>query len=443
VRLFVLCLLLGANAYAQVPLYELTLTQALLKAKHKSELLKSADAEIRAAQEGSQGVHANLLPKLSLEGSLRYVTEVPSIQIIPNGPEMPFGDHLNYTVGPTLSYVLWDGGHSRNIYKSQEKRVEARTQNKRAQMAQLESSVKQAYIKTQFALEQVKLLADSLKLIQAEHKDIVERKDAGTASNLDLFISQKEVLSYRLQYKQRQNELASSLHDLISLVEEIPQNSLQKPAPKGFKEAQLWVLLDPLEETLKQESKEEPQSLESTPPQLLSQDSMIQSLEHLAEGQESALYPQIQLSLRSSLDYPNGPVLKKIHQNSLSVGFSMPLYEFSKNRHLAAEKRQEAEALRHQRKQMETDIQREFVKAKDNLHTLREQSKDAQEIVKQSDTLARMTYEAYRIGRVKLVDVQAANLKALQAKLDLSSIHVHTLFQITLLKTLIAKDVSL
>lgn len=442
-RISLLIFLLTRTLSAGTPTYELSLTQALIKAKQKSELLKAADSDISSAQEASEGSYTGLLPRLSLDGNIRYVTEVPEVQVIPKGPSLKFGDHTNYSIGPTISYTVWDGGFVKSIHKQQKKNVEVKKEEKRYQIAQLEASVKLSYIKTQFALDQVRLLSDSVKLLEAEHKDILQKKEAGTASPLDELTSKKELLSYKLQFQQKQNELTAALHDLQALVESKPREHLEEPGPKKLSEAKLWILLDEIKDTLTHESLDEPKSFDESSPQLLSQDRMIEALELSAESQEASQYPQIQVSARSSLDYPNGPILKRIHQNTLSLSFSMPLYEFSKTRHLVAEKRMKAEGLKQRRQQMLTDLKRDFMKTKDHIRTLRREKNHALDIVKQADKVAQMTYEAYKIGRSSLVDVQASNFKALQAKVELSFLDVQILNALTFLKLLNAKESSL
>jgi len=443
VRVLVLVLLFASEARSQVPSYELHLNEALSKAKNRSDQLKSVKSDILASQEQSDASYTSLLPELTLDGNLHYVSTVPTIQIAPGTPAFALGTHLNYSIGPTLSYTVWDGGASRDLHKSQEKTTEARKQDERTQTAQVLSSVRLAYIRTQLGLEQLRFLSDSLKLSKSQAQDISNRHKEGTSSTLDLLTAKKEVLSYELLFKQRQTDLSSALRDLVALVEQKPSLEIKEPTPKGFTNSGLWLILDPLEDTLKSENASEPAELSETPPQVLSQELFADSLELLAKSQKSALYPRLQISGRTSLDYPNGPIPERINQNTLAVGFSMPIYEFSKVQHLAAQKTYEAEAARHRKNQIASDMQRDFAKSKETLRSLRQQDKDAREVLNQAEKLAKMYYEAYRLGRITLIEVQASNLRTLQAKVDLSQIQAFILNHLTILKTLAIKDETL
>ncbi len=442
-RLLLVTFFLTTQAYAHTPSYELRFTDAIDKALQHSEQLKSVSSDIQASQEQALTLKTALVPRLSLDGSLRYLSEVPSLQASPQAPPVSLGSHLNYSIGPTLSYLLWDGNSVRNNYKSQMKRRDSQREGLNVQTAQLIASVKLAYMRTQLGLEQLKMLADSVKLAESQSQDIANRKKEGAASELDSVTAKNEVLNYKLLFKQKQNELASFLRDLLAFVEEDSHKiPAQDPAPEGFANASLWLKLDSLDSIVKKESQDEAVSIDASIPLLRSMDLQVEALELQARSQEGSLYPQIKISARTSLDYPDGPVIKKFNQNTLSIDFTMPLYEFSKTQHLVAEKNFEAEALKHRRNQMQQDIFRDFAKAKESLRSLRQQDLDAQVLLKQRETLAKLNYEAYKFGRLNLVEVQAANLHALQAKVNILQIRAQIFNQLILLKTLLAKDLS-
>jgi outer membrane protein TolC len=70
---------------------------------------------------------------------------------------------------------------------------------------------------------------------------------------------------------------------------------------------------------------------------------------------------------------------------------------------------------------------------------LKSQKTTALQIVKQSESVARLVYQAYRAGRSSLVDVQAANLRALEAKLQLARVEASSLVQFTNLRSLVSE----
>ncbi len=431
----------SAAVWAQIPVLELSKDRAIAEAKQNSERIKSSISDWLAAREQEEASFASLLPRLSLEGTFRYLTIVPSIQLpIPGSAAIPFGANSNYSVGPTLSYSLWDSGGSRSAYKGFQKRVEARQEDKKAATVQLIGSVKVAYAKVQLGLEQLNLIKDSLALAQAQVQDITNRYRAGSSTRLDLLTAQREVLSYQLQFKQQQSDLGASLIDLLAWMNDASVEDPSRPGPIGSPQASVWLKFDSLVENLKKESREIPTDFAATSPQIRSQELTADSLDLMAKSQAAASYPQLQIALRSSLDFPNGPILETINQNTLSASLSIPLFEFNRTRHLAAEKRNEAESARHRRNQLHIDLKRDFAKGKDFLKSLWEQQKDAEESAKQSDLLAHLNYESYRYGRINLIDVEAANVRALQAKFDLARIRAQMLNQIVALKILAGKE---
>ena len=201
--LFINVLIVGSDlCRASTPSFELTLRDAEKQSLQASNQLKSALSTQAAASEQADAGYANLWPRLSLEGTYRYVTTVPTVQLpIPGIPPLQFGANSNYSIGPTLSYQFWDTGSTRSAYHSLVKLAEARKEDQRNAELQLLMSVRMAYVRVQLALEQMRLVSDSLNLARAQNRDIEVNFRAGASSKLDWVNSQREVLSYQLQFK--------------------------------------------------------------------------------------------------------------------------------------------------------------------------------------------------------------------------------------------------
>src|ERR1700733_8586339 len=69
--------------------FELTLSSAEQQALNTSHRLKSFSADEQAAKLQSDAQFANLLPKLSLQGSYNYYANVPTISLA-GSPPIPF-----------------------------------------------------------------------------------------------------------------------------------------------------------------------------------------------------------------------------------------------------------------------------------------------------------------------------------------------------------------
>ena len=178
------------------------------------------------------------------------------------------------------------------------------------------------------------------------------------------------------------------------------EGSLAHPGPPGVENVTLELKLDSLDASVRQAADSIPPP-DARQPQLRSQELQAEAAELSAESQKALLYPTIQLSARASIDYPNTVVLQTIEQNTFLVGVSMPLFEMDRTRHLAQEKMKEADAARYRREQIQSDLNRDFLKARELLESLREQQKVGIEDVAKSEESARLFYASYKGGRIR------------------------------------------
>lgn len=173
----------------------------------------------------------------------------------------------------------------------------------------------------------------------------------------------------------------------------------------------------------------------------------VQALARQAEAYHHALrsalaaqWPRIQLQARSSYEYPNGPVLEKVQQNSVSAALSMPLWDWGRTGAAAAQAGAQAEAAEARMDQAWSEAVRDWTKAEDQLRSLRDLRKLIDEAVAESREAAGLVYEAYRNGRLNYLDVETANLKALQAKVLLVRNNIQMLMQTAILSSLAKEE---
>ena len=253
------------------------------------------------------------------------------------------------------------------------------------------------------------------------------------------------MLNYELQFAQRQAALATNLKDLLALVsgtEASGIDRIDRPGPPNVENVSLVLKFDSFQKLLAQENRSEPPPPDGSQPQIQSQSLLSESLELTAASQRALFYPTVQLSAKATLDYPNGPIMERVRQNTVAVTLSMPLFEAGRVRHLAAERLKNAEAAQHRRDQVRLDMERDFVKARVLLNSLREQQKLAAEDVARSEEAAGLFYDSYKAGKVNLTDVQSANVQSLQAKVNAARIDAQILDQLNALKALSGKEVN-
>jgi outer membrane protein TolC len=153
-----------------------------------------------------------------------------------------------------------------------------------------------------------------------------------------------------------------------------------------------------------------------------------------------SLFPKLQLQAKAGWDYPNGPVLERIQQNTVSASLTMPLFEFWRTRHEAAEKSSLALSMQARMEQTEKDLQRDLYKIRDQLLALKSERDTLTNICDETTQLARLIYSAYQNGRSSFLEVQSANLKALDARVQVARNEVQILVQQAQLKSLISED---
>lgn len=391
---------------------DFTLQEAEQLAIQNSNKLKAASFDIEVSKEQENAGFAILFPKLSLQANYTYLSTLPSFK------DTPFGDHNNYSLGPMLSYTLWDTLSSFKSLEALEKLKASKQQDHAATKQQILLAVRSAYIRVQLALEELRLVSNSLELARTQQHDIQNRFKAGSATSLDKLISNRQVLEFELQLKQKQADLSVSLKDLETLT--------------GNTNTQL----ESLSTTLTNLNALELSAPTEEQPQIKSLKLLSESLNKAASAQTAKLFPTLQLFASTMLAYPNGPVLDQINQNTVGFSLSLPLYVGDPTWHTAASKRQEALAAKHRALQLQTDLNRDFEKAQKMLESLREQKQLATLDISQSSEVAQLYYNSYKAGKSNLIDVQSANHQALQSRVNAARIDAQILNQLILLHAL-------
>lgn len=429
----------------QAPLLEIKLNNSLIGALETSGRLESAGAETQAAESKAQSQESLLWPKLSFDATLRYVTEVPTLPI--PGMQVPFGDNESYSIGPVLSWTLWDGGALRKGWRSQQSIASSRAEEKALAERQVTLAVRLTYFSVLQEAEQQWLVADSIRVAQARSRDIERRQRAGTASKIDAISARKEVLALQLKFYKAQTELSVALRDLFSLSGKTETADLSRPADARIKNVEelsgvrptvqiklesMALLMNMLGRT--SEDKEHfDASVTKRHPKIRATAFQADSLRLAAEGASALHWPKLTLVAKSSLDYPNGPTLERVHQNSVGATLSWSLFEFGRVHYETAEKRSLAEAAEGRKRQLEIDLARDLRKTHDQIAALKEQRETHRLSIEQSEKLVDLIYQSYRAGRSSFLDVQNSNLAALNAKIDGRKNEIQILIQTAVL----------
>jgi outer membrane protein len=429
----------GVVAWADsLPPFRLSLQDAEQRALKDSNELKSYESMTLMSLEQADSQFGTLLPRLTLNGGYSYTSNIPSFTLpLPGITEaISFGTNNSYNLGATLSYTLWDTGSSRHAFQGQSLYAQAQDENRKNLQLQLVLRVRATYLKVQLAIEELRLLNDSLDLSRAQNRDIESNFRGGAATRLDKVDSQREVINYELQFEQKQAELASDFRDLLALTQQDPRGDFTHCGPRDVPGVKLVLQLDPLSETLAQASAWSFSPPDENHPAVRSQELLAESSEKSASSAMSLLYPTVQVAATAEMIYPNVVIQQRVEQNIIQVGVSMPLFEGGRTRHLAEEKRMQADASRFMKEQSRIELDRDYAKGLQQLESLRQQRRLALDDVTRSEEAAKLYYTSYRGGSRNLIDVQSANNRALQAKVNAARIDAQLLNQFFILQSI-------
>jgi len=435
-------LLTGGTALAAVPEFRMGLDEGVRAALSNSGRLKAVDRELAAARQKSAGTAGMLLPRLSVDASYRYVTEVPEMNLVPGRPPVKFGDNANWSVGPGASWTVWDWGSAYQGWRSITALADAKGEEATLTRRQVRLSASTAYCQVQVALEAARLLGDSLKLAQEQYLDISRRLKAGSASKLDALLAHQDVLARQREYVQARTALGSAMQDLFALTgtgtgldtsfpvdaETVAALPADVPAPT------LVVAMDPMEVSASAIADSARRGPDPEYPGVRFYGRMADSSRNAANGVLASNLPALSITARATRDYPNGPVLEEINQRTIMGVVSFPVFEWGRRGREEWEYREKSKSFEERRIQAAAELARDWKKAADALAGLAIQRDINRLASAETAELARLTYDAYKTGQARFTEVQAANLRALQARVQEVRTKAEALVQMAIIR---------
>jgi outer membrane protein TolC len=360
---------------------------------------------------------------------------------VPGAKPISFGDHSNYSVGPSLNWMIWDSGAIRNMWKSLKALEGSKKREAESVRNQLVLNARLAYFQVQLTLEQVNLLIESLKLSWDQYQDIRKRRLAGVSSRTDELQAHQEFLYRKNRLVEAQTNFALALRELFALTGEnqnvdllfITDEKLSGSDPSAMLSPAVFFKLDFIADSL-----EKFKSCESAELNLNSSNVQVllkaaESFREMSKGFKSGHWPKIQLNAKSSVDYPNGPILESVHQNMFGVMATIPLFEGGRVSEQVQEQEKLAQSNEKKGEQVKKDLLRDWQKSKDQLSGLKVQRGIQQESIFEMDEIAKMVYDSYKAGRTNYLEVQSANIRALETKVQAVLTEIKILMQCALL----------
>ncbi len=404
-----------------------------------SPALKAAQAQAQAARASYESVRGNLYPALYLDAAGSWTSEVPQMQVGPQTFE--FGSEWGYSAGPTLEYVLFDKGarsaasrRALSLYES--KLMEYALARKQALL-----QVRQAYFAVQRDLENIYLLSEQLKVSRKQRADVHAAYKAGAKSRRDELLAEKQALRTALDASTARTELARDLRDLFKLTGTDfginPQYPLDwRVREKMEGETSAVIRADAPAQTAKRFAPFQTLTFDAATPRLAAYDGVIQSYEYAARGYAAAVWPRLSLSAGAYAQYPNGPIQEDVFLGKAGLSLRLPLFEGGKNKQQAQAQRLAAQATSAQKEETAQALEALFASAQDSLGALDIEMRLAAQLADKAAQAASLTYQAYQAGAVTFLEVDDANLSALQSRLMVSELLIRRLNGLAVLDSL-------
>ncbi len=404
-----------------------------------SPAVKAAQAQMQAAQAAYRSQRGNLYPSLYVDAAGSWTSEVPQMQVGPQTFE--FGSEWGYSAGPTLEYVLFDNGARSAAARSALSQYESRLMEYALARKQALLQVRQAYFSVQSDLENIYLLSEQIKVSRKQLQDVRSAYRAGAKSRRDVLLAEKQALRSSVDASAARAQLASDLRSLFQLTGTDygidPHYALDwRVREKLEGDVSAVIRADDPAQTVARFEPFAQLQFDPDTPRLAAYDGVIQAYEFAARGYAAAVWPRVGLSAGAYFQYPNGPIQEHVFLGKAGLSLRVPLFEGGKNRDKAQQQRLSAQAARAQKEEVSEAMEALFLSARDSLGALDVEMKLASRLADKAAQAASLTYEAYNAGAVTFLEVDDANLSALQSKMMLSELNIRRLNGLAVLDSL-------
>ena len=404
------------------------------EAAMSSKRIKALEYEMSAAQNAAAAVKTFYFPSVFLEGSFVYLQNIPKLELsTPLGNmEKEMGDNINYSAGIALYWTLFDGNARAKNYKAALSLFEAKKAQLEFEKRRVLFEVRSAYFKLINALAYLELFNEQMQLSVSQNSDIKKAVSAGIRSGLDMALSDAEVL-------RRQKQISSGQIAVIEIVQELNALtdgliSIADGDGGRHKISNDLSDFDQSSDLFERFIKNIGLVFDEKSPSVLSLELLSQHYEFLAKAQAALNYPLINVFAKSSLDYPNGPVIENVQQNKAGGEFSMPIYQARGNRNLKNQNLNLSASNKERAEQVLADLRRQFHYLKEKVSLLIAQTKLNKEIVVKNKNASEITRKSYQAGNAKFLDVLDMDLRVLNAQADEVNTYTQVLICLALLE---------
>jgi outer membrane protein TolC len=173
-------------AFAAAP--PVSVDEALKQALDNRSDLKSAEAQVHAAERGKSAAKSELLPSLSASGDYGVIGVNPA------------QSHGTFTASATLRVPIWQGGRAKGDIEQADAALAQRRAELEDLKGQVESDIREAYLDVETAASQVEVAQRNIHVTEEALDLTRQRYEAGVTDNVEVVQAQESATSAKLDY---------------------------------------------------------------------------------------------------------------------------------------------------------------------------------------------------------------------------------------------------
>ncbi|MBQ8734510.1 MAG: TolC family protein [Bacteroidaceae bacterium] len=172
------------HAQENLPVLNLTLEKAIELALSDNPTMKVAEQEITLKEVSKREAWQNLLPSISIDGTISYDIKVAEIKTSMGSFKMGMDDSNTWNGGINVSLPLYAPAIYRSI-KMGKKDIELAVEKSRGSRIDLINQVKKAYYQLMLAQDSYDVLMESYKLTERNYNVVKAKYEQGSVSEYD------------------------------------------------------------------------------------------------------------------------------------------------------------------------------------------------------------------------------------------------------------------
>jgi outer membrane protein TolC len=392
---------------------QLTLAEAVERARHSSPRLAQLRALQSAADASLRGARAGRLPMVDLQASYTRYSSVPELVLaIPGtGPQTVFPNIPNqYRARAGVTLPLYTGGRVAGEIEAARNELAAAGKDVDTGLSDLVLETITAYWSLVSARENARVLAESVASYEADLKQVQDRFDVGMAARNDVLNVQVERDRAELSRLEAHNDAEVENENLVRLLGLDPGSRVEPTEPVAAPTAT-------------------GESVEALVARAIEGRPEIAGLRARAAAADASVKiarspRRPQLSLSAAYDYarPNTRILPFTDSwnDSWNIGASVSLLAFDGGRTSAAvaQARAQADATRRQLEDLERRVRLDVTSRALDLSTHRSALDVAERNLDAARENVRVSQDRYREGLIPASELLDAQSRLLQAGLQ-------------------------